>query len=224
MSQPAKKTTMICRARHQRLSRPRRGMTMVEVAFSSFLVGLMLVATMNAVAAVFRTRLEARQGQQGKALARELMAEIFQGSYQDPQSGSTTFGPESNETGTTRANFDDVDDYDQYADSPPQDKSGILIPNCSGWSRHVDIERVLPAAPRGVNPSETGFKRITVTVTSPAGENTVLIAYRSSAGVNEYIPPLDRTYITGVRGVVKIGTGSLSATGQAPVVNQAEDN
>jgi hypothetical protein len=172
---------------------------------------------------VFRTRLAARQAQQGKALARELMAEIFQVSYKDPQ-GGTTFGPESGETGSTRANFDDVDDYNQYTDSPPQDKAGNVMPNCTGWSRHVDVDRVEPALPQVAILWETTLKRITVTVTDPSGKQTVLVAYRSSAGANEYIPPLDRTYITGVRGQIQIGAGSLSATGQSAVVNQAEDN
>jgi hypothetical protein len=213
---------VIGQVRYQRIHVARRGITLVEVAISSFVVGVMLVATMNAVAAVFRTRLATRQAQQGMALARELMAEIFQVCYKDPQGGST-FGPESGETGSTRANFDDVDDYDNYTDSPPQDKSGNVIPNCTGWSRSVNIDRIVPAMPTTPFPLEAGVKRITVTVTSPSGQTTRLRAYRSSVGANEYIPPIDRIYVTGVRGQIQIGS-SLPATGQSPVVNQAEDN
>ena len=201
---------------------PRRGITLVEVAVSAALIGLMLVATMQAVGAVFRTRLAARQRQQGEALARELMAEIFQASYKDPQ-GGTTFGPESGETGSSRAGFDDVDDYDGWSESPPKDKAGAAIPNCTGWSRQVTIGRVEPALPLVPLLLETGLKLITVTVTSPTAEVTALKGFRSSAGADEMKPPLDRTYVTAVRGQVQIGSG-LTVTGQSAVVNHAEDN
>lgn len=201
----------------------RRGATLTEVAVAAALVGVMLVATMQAVGAVFRTRLAARQRQEAEALGRELLAEIFQLPYKDPQGGST-FGPESGETGSTRASFDDVDDYDGYAETPPKDLAGGQLPNSAGWSRQVAIARVEPAAPQVPTSSETGLKRITVTVTSPTGTQTTLQALRSAAGAIEYRPPLDETYITGVRGQVQLGASGQVATGQAALVNHAADH
>jgi len=200
----------------------RRGVTLVEAAISAALIGVMLVATMNAVGGVFRTRLAARQHLHGEALARELMAEILQASYQDPQ-GGTNFGPESGETGATRANFDDVDDYDGFSESALQDKTGNAVANCTGWSRQVSIARVEPAAPLTSVLSETGLKLITVVAVAPTGAQTTLQALRSGAGALEYRPPMDQTYVTGVRGEVQLGSGGLATTGQSAVVNHAED-
>jgi Tfp pilus assembly protein PilV len=209
------------RHRYHRGSPVRRGTTLVEVAVSAVLVGLMLVATMNAVGAVFRTRLVARQRQQGETLARELMAEIFQASYEDPQ-GGTTFGLEPDESGSTRAKFDDVDDYHGYSESSLADKAGTALPDCTGWSRKVTISRVEPAQPMLGVTGETGVKLITVTATSPSGQQFTLQALRAKKGTLEYRPPLDRTYVTGVSGTVEIGAASVSTASRTTIVNHAE--
>lgn len=209
-------------ARVRRIGRLRRGVSLAEVAVSAALVGVMLVATLNAVGAVFKTRLAARQRQQGDALARELLSEVLQASHRDPQGGGT-FGLEAGESGSTRVAFDDGDDYDGWSESPPKDQAGNALPNAAGWTRRVDVIRVEPDSPLTSTTSETGLKLITVTATSPSGEQTVLQAFRSSGGAVEMIPPIDRTYVTSVRGQVQLGGGGLSATGQSAVVNHAED-
>ncbi len=180
----------------------------------------MLVATLNAVGAVFRTRLAARQRQQGEVLARELMAEIFKVSYSDPQ-GGTGFGPDAGETGATRAAFDDVDDYHNYSESPPADKDGNLLPGYNGWSRQVTVQRVEPVS---LEPAatDTGLMRITVYATSPTGAQTTLQAFRSSAGALEFRPPLDQTYVTAVRTTLQMD-GDLTVTGKSAVISQAQD-
>lgn len=199
---------------------PQRGISLVEVTVSALLVGVLLVAALNAVGAVFKTRLAARQRQQGEALARELMAEIFKVSYSDPE-GGTGFGPDAGETGPTRAAFDDVDDYHEYLESPPADKDGNLLPGYDGWSRQVTVERVEPLSLEPAS-DDTGLLRITVRATCPAGAPTTLQAFRSSAGALEFRPPIDQTYVTAVRATLQTDA-DLTLTGKTAVISQARD-
>lgn len=221
MTRRVKPTTVHHQTTRSKPFAARRGVSLVEVAFSAMLIGVMLVATMNGVGAVFKTRLAARQRQQGDALAHELVIEILQNAYADPQD-SSGFGPESGESGTTRAGFDDVDDYNSLADSPPKDKLGTALPNSTGWSRQVTVSRAETASPLQTATVESGVKRIAVTAVSPTGERTTLTAFRCSAGSLEMKPPLDQTYVTGVRASVQVGSEGLAVTGQGFFVNHAE--
>jgi len=199
----------------------RRGVSLVEVAFSALLIGLTLVAALQAVGAVFKTRLAARQRQEGDAFGRELLAEIMQLPYSDPQ-GGTTFGIESGETGATRANFDDVDDYNGYTETPPKAKDGTPLPGGAGWTRQVTVTRVVRLTPEILSLTDTGLRRITVLATSPTGKQFQLKALRSKWGTLEMKPPLDSTYVTGVAGTIQVGAGSSPAAGGTPVVNHAQ--
>ena len=65
---------------------------------------------------------------------------------------------------TPRTGFDDVDDYDGWSSTPPQDRSGTVRSDLAGWTREVSVKWVKPADPTGVTASDEGVKRIIVTV------------------------------------------------------------
>jgi type II secretory pathway pseudopilin PulG len=141
-----------------------RAFSLVEAAVSIAVVGIMLVAALNTVGAA---RLgEQKTGDRGKGmlLAQQLMTEILQQSYEEPVD-IQVFGPESGEAPGSRANFDDVDDYESWAASPPQYRDGTAIPGLEGWTRSVHVDWVNPADLSQVVSSDTRVKRITVTVT-----------------------------------------------------------
>ncbi|MFO7904458.1 MAG: hypothetical protein ACQESR_23680 [Planctomycetota bacterium] len=193
----------------------------MEVIFSTFLVGVMLLATMRAVGGVFRTRLVAEQRLKGESLARRMMVEIGRHPYEDPDN-TPTFGPESGE-GPTRCDFDDVDDYAGWSASPPETPDGTPIPNCTGWTRAVEIQRVSVQSLEPMS-QETGLKRMQVTVTGPGGEQFELRALRAASGGLELRPPIDRTYVAGVNGELRLGAQNSSSRAIAPVLNHAEDD
>jgi len=73
-------------------------------------------------------------------------------------------GLETGELLTDRTTFDDVDDFDGYAESPLRDADGDAISGFTGWERRVDVDLVKPDAPDSVRLSDGGAKRIVVTV------------------------------------------------------------
>jgi len=87
-----------------------RAMTLAEVVVATAVVAVMLVAALNTLGASARGYVVAGRAQQGGVLAEQLMAEIVQNCYKDPD-GSPLFGIEAGDTGTGRTGYDDVDDY-----------------------------------------------------------------------------------------------------------------
>ncbi len=147
----------------------RRALSMVEALISIVIVGTMLVAALNAAGAGVKSRYKALWAVQGQQLARALLAEILPMPYQDPEQDpnvvTLVLGCEAGEASTNRAAFDDVDDFNGYAQTPPRALDGSALTTDSTWSWHVTVEWVNPLSPGGTAvPAESNVKRITVTV------------------------------------------------------------
>lgn len=186
----------------------RRAFTLLEATLSIVIVAVMLCAAMSLISAYGRTRSSRQDLGRAMLLAQQLMSEIVQCSYADPTTGSTTFGPES---GETRANYNDVDDYNGLNESPPATRSGTLIPGYAGWSRSVQVSYVDPATPTTVVSTDKGVKRIVVTVKSPTGKVQTLTALRSTSGVYEHVPSTQTTYTSWVGVTLQTGTNTSSS-------------
>jgi MSHA pilin protein MshD len=158
-----------------------RGLTLVEAVLSSVVMAVMVVAALTAVGAV---RLgEYKIAERGRAmhLAQDLMAEILQQSYLEPLD-TPLFGREAGEANTSRADYDDVDDYDGWSASPPQRQDGTVMAGLSGWSRRVTVAWADPADLTQAAVSDAGVKRITVTVAHDGVPAASLVALRTVAG------------------------------------------
>ena len=215
--------SMNCFVASRQACRRRCGSSLIEVAVCCMLVGVMLVAAMRAVGAVFRTRLVAFQRQQGETLAHELMAEILQAYYESPSLAPGSFGLETGEVGDgSRALWDDVDDYNGWSASPPEAKDGTPLPDADGWTRQVVVDRVTCPNPETTSVSDTGLKRIEVEATSPTGETFTLKALRSRWGALELKTPVDETYVTGLSGELQVGAAGSAVVGGTAVVNHAQ--
>ncbi len=159
---------------------PARAFSLAEAIVAIAIVGIMLVAALNTVGAA---RLgEQKTGDRGKGmlLAQQLMAEILQQRYEEPVD-IPVFGPESGEAAGSRANFDDVDDYEGWAASPPQYRDGTVIPDLVGWTRSVHVDWVDPADLAQVVGSDARIKRITVRVTRGDVPAASIAAVRTGA-------------------------------------------
>ena len=199
----------------------RRGMTLVEVVVSTLLAGLVLVCALRGVGSIFATWRESEDQHDGEGLAEQLMTEILQQLYEEPDD-PPVLGVESPEVTTARSDWDDVDDYNGWS-SAPETKDGTALSGWSGWSRAVTVEYVTIADPTTTTGSDEGLKRVTVTVTDPDARQTVLVAFRSQWGALEKLPLGDTTAQTFVTHEMQIGTSTTIQRGVA-LQNHAQDD
>ncbi len=199
----------------------RRALTLLEIVVATMVTGVMLVAALDSVGAVFNTHKLNAERLAGPSIGHELMAEILAMPYKDPTS-STVIGPEGGESTTNRNAFDDVDDYDNLNTLGLRTKSGVVRAGFTGWRTQVDVQWA------GVLTGldwiwDTGLKRITVTVTSPSGEVTVLKAYRFDNGMLEQAPAVDTSAVTWIGAELQLGTTSKPARMGTNLTNHTPD-
>jgi type II secretory pathway pseudopilin PulG len=214
-------------ARSHRNRRPhrlriRRGFSLAECVFSLLLTSVVIVGALNAVSATHRTRTQVQTQRQATELARQLLTEIMQCYYVDPGS-SPVFGPETDESTGNRSLFDDVDDYANWSESPPRDKNGTALSGFTGWSRAATVVWVTPATPdrHGVG-TDTGLKRITVTVTDPSSKATTLYGFRSEKGIGEQKPASTTTFVEWVGVAITAGSSNTTMSTSVNLTNGAQ--
>ncbi len=166
--------------RRTTLHRP--GFTMAEAVLSVFIMGVVLVAALSTVGGAGRARQKMADRARGVPLAQDLMSEILQQAYEDPDSAPGSFGTGIDEAAAgNRSLYDDVDDYNGWSASPPETKNGTAIQGFDRWRRSVTVEWVdagdLTQAP-GFN---TDVKQITVTVAHKGVPVASLVAVRTNA-------------------------------------------
>jgi len=145
----------------------------MEAVVSCALVGVLLLTAMRTVGMSVLTQYQSSEQTTARLLADGLMAEILAKSYKDPDS-TPQFGPESGESSTSKANYDDVDDYQGWSESPPQFADGTAMPDLTGWRRSVAVDWIDPSDLSQTKLWDTGAKRITVTVR----HNDIVVATR----------------------------------------------
>lgn len=140
--------------------RARRGLTLVEAIMSCLVVAVVLVMTMRLVAATARSGRVLSDSATAADLADGLLAEILGKSYTDPISPAT-FGIEAGETTTSKANYDDVDDYNGWTQTYTFTGRTSAADSVTA---SVAVSRATLATPSSDAASESGLKKITVTV------------------------------------------------------------
>ena len=163
-----------------RLVRPRRrGFSIVEAVIATIVVAIMLVAALSTVGASRFVQHQAYQAERGRMLAQQLLAEIVQRPYQDPNE-PLAFGCEATESAATRTDFDDVDDYDGWSASPPEKRDGTPLTNAAGWTRTVTVQWIDPLNPGQVEAAESNAKRIEVVASYDGIPQATLYAIRTA--------------------------------------------
>jgi type II secretory pathway pseudopilin PulG len=184
-------------------ARRRAGFSMVEalaaIAITTVAGGALLVSIAGSV----QSSTQVTQSAVARGLAEQLMEEIAATRF--PASTNTT------PSGSSRVNFNDIDDYHNWTVRPPQDRQGRQIglegysstggastrlpemrPDSgflSGLTHAVVVERVQPDSGTGwtVVTSHTNYRRVTVRVayTNPQSQ-TVTLA--SITRIFSYVP------------------------------------
>ncbi len=144
-------------------SRPRCALSLIEVIASTMIVGMMAVAALNSLGAATRSAESIGNRAVALALADELMAEIVQLPYEEPTQ-AIVFGRESGEAATPRSGFDDVDDYHDWNQSPPQYRDGTVIPDRTRWRQRVRVRLAVPSNPSQTPATDQGAKLIQVII------------------------------------------------------------
>ncbi|MFM9996504.1 MAG: hypothetical protein ACKVU4_11985 [Phycisphaerales bacterium] len=157
----------------------RRAFTMIEGIMSTVIVGVMMVAAMQTVAASRVVQFKTAERAQAALLAGEMMTEVMEQGYEDAV--SPVFGPEGGESTGTRASFDDVDDYHGWEEKPVETRAGVTVVGLEQWTRAVSVMRVAPGNLGVAALTETGAKRITVTIKHRDVPVFTLNAVRTSA-------------------------------------------
>ena len=151
------------------------------------IVGMLMVAALKSQSELTRSRQKFSYRGQAQLLAQELMAEILITNYKELVE-TPTFGPEPTETGGTRVNFDDVDDYNGWDATPPQRSDGTVMTDRTGWRQQVTVQYVDPLNTNTVVGTDQGAKKITVVISKDGTTLTTLIAIRTSGWQQ---PPYD---------------------------------
>ena len=204
------------------LRRWRGGVTLVEATISVVIVAVMIVMGLHTFGSVARGREVVAGRYSGSALACQLMSEIAQCRYDEPDGGGT-FGPEPSEAGGTRAAFDDVDDYHGWSATPPQARDGAALSDLAGWRRSVTVEYVDRANPDQARSTDTGLKRVTVTVTDPKGKRISIVCLRGASEAANAEPDAG-SHVTWVGVELQVGSDAAGRIRCGTnVLNQAKE-
>jgi len=135
----------------------------VEAVSACLVVSILMVSAMRAAGMAARYQFATSDRARARFLAGQLMMDILATSYEDPNV-TPLCGVESGETTSSKVNYDDVDDFNGWSESPPQDRDGNAMPELTNWQRSVAVVWVTSTNLATVSATETGVKRITVTV------------------------------------------------------------
>src|SRR5688500_13030878 len=119
-----------------------RGFSLVEAMVSAGIVGVMLVASVNLLGSAAKTRVTDNNRRPALALAQQHISEIQPLPYKDDSLTGILFGPELGES--DRGSDDDVDDYENYRENPPEERDGTVIAGYPRWQRKVKVHWVDP--------------------------------------------------------------------------------
>ena len=200
----------------------RSGITLAEVITAAMIVGVMTVVSLNALGTVTRGSMETRYRAKAVQLAQDLLSEVLQVDYLEPDDPAV-FGTETGEDDGTRDAFDDADDYDNWNKKPPQAKDGTVLPDLSEWRRKVTVKHLDPndLTSELADNDDRGVKWIKVVVKYQGETLANMSALQTKAWIDTVpepgndrttgsSPPVNRPPIASATGNPLFGTGQVT--------------
>jgi hypothetical protein len=191
---------------------------MTEVILSSLLVGGVVAGALSMTGLSVRSQSISSELAKGPFLADTLLSEIMGMPYHDPDNGSSLNTTNPGEPGGTRLPFDDVGDFNGWSSSALQDWMANPLVGYEGWSRAATVQWADPAT-GNVSLSETGLKRILVTVTSPTGIVTTRFGIRFDGGALEKVDTSDPTIFRLLSTTLTLGSPAVTVSGMTNLLN-----
>jgi len=183
---------MLANTRTRPASPARRGITLIEACISIVLVGVLLTASLQTVGMSRMGQRVTSERARGQQLALDLVNEILTQDYME-RGPTRVFGLEPGKSSANRSQFTDVDDYNGWTESPPQDRSGNALAGGVGWRRSVSVAWADAATWSPTSQADTGLKLITVTTSNRGRDVSTVRAYRSIAWVDSIPSSSDAT-------------------------------
>ncbi len=143
-----------------------KGFSLAEAMVATVVLGIAAAGVLLPFTSGAAVRAEGMRRTLGAKLAGDLMEEIILKPFHDPDGSSYDYSPGPDAGEITLADFDNVDDFDGYAEPQGQvkDVSGTVFTdsNYANFSREVSCEYV--RAPQESEAGELKFIRATVRV------------------------------------------------------------
>ena len=134
-----------------------RGFTLIELIIFIVVVGAGMAGILSVMTTTVKSSADPMVRKQTIAIAESLLEEILQKDYANPTGGNA---------GTTRALFDDVDQYNGYSTSGGiVDVSGAAIAALASYN----ISPAVTVAATTLGSNSLAMKKVTVSVTGPGG-------------------------------------------------------
>lgn len=149
------------------------GMTLVELVLAIALAGLMVAGIMSSYSAIAGRSADPMIRIQTVAVAESLLEEALLKPFLDP--ATLTRCPPS--PGGARDNFNNICDYAGYSASAVTLPNGAAVTGLENYAIAISVEDIA-SGELGSVPTQCALK-VTVTVTSPLHEATILTGYRT---------------------------------------------
>ena len=149
------------------------GFTLIEVIVTIVVLAIASTALLSVFTSTVSTSANPMIQQQAISIAEAYMEEILLKDFSDPDPLVVEMG--AAETGETRINFDDVQDYNSLQDEVVRDQDNNAISLLSGYSVVVTV---VGAILNGINATES--MRIDISVNHPAINPIELSGYRTN--------------------------------------------
>lgn len=150
---------------NQRCAPRCHGFTLIEAVMATLIVAILLGVALTTLGSSRAGQVRLTQEAVAHMLAAELLGEIVTLPYHDPNDVSL-LGIELSEvlTPQTRTTLDDVDDYHNWSESPPQTRDGTPMTQFAGYQRTVRVDYVTHNDLTTPVLLDSGIKRIRVQV------------------------------------------------------------
>jgi hypothetical protein len=147
-----------------------RGYILIEASVVYTILALALTALVPLFILCYRSSQETAHIATATLLASELLEEIQVRKWdqrtpipaQAIDSPSPTLGPDPGETPGDKSSFNDVDDFEHWAEAQPLGPMMEPIKGLESYNRSVEVDYVSPDHPDAVSTTPTDYKRVTV--------------------------------------------------------------
>ncbi len=170
-----------------RCNRFSKGFSLAEVLVAVVVIAVALVPVIMVFSQGVKQGKTPQQITVATMLAQDLLEEIMPKKFdENPVNpvAPVSLGPDTGETRSglpTTRNYDDVDDYRNYTESPPREVDGTAMTEYTGYTRTVAVDYVSETNVDTVSSVITRFKRVRVTVTWDNGtQSTELEALKGN--------------------------------------------
>jgi len=148
-----------------------RGLTLMEVVASTFLVSTLLIVSLNATVNLRRGHASELESAVASRWLAVFCDEVSSTAFSDPTT-LTGFGIDDGEDAADRTTLDDCDDYHGQSWISPTRRDGTTISDLTGWTLGITVTSLDPTA-TGTKVAATDgshLRQILVSLTSDTGQ------------------------------------------------------